>query len=531
MPPPGDDFEKEFLGDDADGQLPPKRKTPLRLSNNKNQKLVPRDIRDSLGKMPPQDIDLEMAVLGASMLERHSSIRMLERLNEYDFYLEKHREIFIAIKMLADEGSPIDMRTMVSQLRKLGKLEIIGGAYYIAELTANVSGMLEDKHYFILIEHRIKRDLIMVASEIHNDAYDDEVDALELLARFAKKPQEIMSSIRLKNYKRIKELIIALAMEINSRTDEMPEITGVPCGFYSIDRITLGWQGGTLIVIAARPSMGKTTFVINAMRNASVDFEIPTGIFSLEMGEKELTIKLVAAESGLPAKKIASKKFTAEEWIIFNQTTAKIAEAPIHIDDTISLSIEEFRLRARQLFEKEGVRLIIIDYLQLMKGDPKVKGNREQEIASITRGLKGVSKELGIPIIALAQLSREVEKRTATFCIPMLSDLRESGSIEQDADIVAFLWRPAYYKFTEDASGQFVEGLTKVIIAKHRNGELGEGLIAMHGATSKFRNLESPYVNYLPQNTVTKQADLFGNKPKPDEHEEQDLEGAEDMPF
>lgn len=531
MPPKGDDFEKEFLGDDADGQLPPPRKQSLRLSKNKNQKLIARDISESLGKMPPKDEDLEMDVLGSAILERYACVLVLEKLSADDFYLERHKEIFAALKMLADEGAPTDMRSIVSQLRKLGKLEIIGGAYYIVEITAKVSSMISEHHCFTLIEHRIKRDLIMIASEIHHDAYDDTIDALELLAKFSKKPQEIMNSIRLQNYERIKESIMALALEISGRTDDMPEIIGIPSGYYSIDRTTLGWQGGTLIIIAARPSMGKTTFVVNLIRNAALDFNVPTAIFSLEMGKKELVWQFVAIESGLPKRKIMSQKFTPEEWLIFTHSTAKITNAPIFIDDTISLDADEFRLRARQLYEKEGIRIIIVDYLQLMRGGANVKGGREQEIANITRTLKSVSKELGIPIIALSQLSREVEKRTATFCIPMLSDLRESGSIEQDADIVAFLWRPAYYKFTEDSSGTFIDGLTKVIIAKHRNGPLGEGLIAMNGTTSKFRNLDSPYIQYLgPTNNAPQQAEIFNDKPKPPKDEE-DLEGTDDTPF
>jgi len=531
MPPNEDEFEKKFLGKDADGQLPPQRKTSLRLSNNNNQKLVPRDISESLGKMPPQDTYLEMTMLGAAMFERYACILVLEKLSENDFYLERHKEIFVAIKMLADEGSPTDIRAVSDQLKKLGKLEIVGGRVYLAELTAGVSGMVTEKHCFILIEQRIKRDLIMIASEIHHEAYEDTTDALDLLARFSKKPQEIMNSIRMQNYERIRESIMALALEINNRTDEMPEIIGVESGYYSIDRLTLGWQGGTLIIAAGRPSMGKTTFVVNLIRNAAVDFNTPTAIFSLEMGKKELMVKFVSLESGLPSRKIMSQKFTQDEWVIFSQTTRKITNSPIFIDDTSSLDIDEFRLRARQLKEKEKIKLIIVDYLQLMRGAPGVKGGREQEIASITRGLKNISKELDVPIIALSQLSREVEKRVSTHCIPTLSDLRESGSIEQDADIVMFLWRPAYYKFTEDSSGTFVDGLTKIIIAKHRNGPLGEGLIALNAATSKFRNLESPYIQYTGPNTVTKQADLFGDKPKPDEEPEQDLQNSDDLPF
>jgi replicative DNA helicase len=456
-------------------------------------RVKPRDIGESLGKLPPQALDLEEAVLGVCMLERGAQVVALEKLTPDDFYKDAHKEIFNAIVQLANDGQGIDMRTVRAKLSQLGKLELVGGTFILADLTARVSSGANVEFYcHVIIEKRMARDMIEIASLIHHEAYEDTTDVFDLLKRIAEFPSQIFDKIKSGGERHIRDGIVSRAESINKRTEDQPEITGVPTGYNSLDKLTLGWQKTDLILIAARPSMGKTTFVVNVARNAAVTFKTPVAIFSLEMSFQQLSDKLIASESDIELKKLTSQVFTQLDMDRFFHTTIQLSNAPIYIDDKASLSITDFRIRARRMVEKYKVQMIIVDYLQLMKGEHHIK-NREQEISSISRGLKHVAKELNIPVIALSQLSRQVEDRPTK--LPQLSDLRESGSLEQDADVVGFLYRPAYYKFTGDERGTFVDGLTKIIIAKHRNGEVGEAFVAMRGKTSKFINIDSPYTH------------------------------------
>lgn len=469
-----------------------KGRTPsLRLkSKDLNQHII-----DNLGKLPPQALDIEEGVLGAALMERAAQLSALERLTPDDFYLETHKEVFTAITALADNGDPIDMRTVVAKLKKTGKLELVGGMYIIAELTSKVTSQIAENIPFycgILIEHRIKRDVIQLAADLQYRAYLDESDAFSLMDDVAKFPDAVLNSLKTTTERHIKEGINDLVKRINARTADAPEIIGVASGYLRLDRLTRGFRPGNLIIIAARPSMGKTTLMLNILRNAAVDFKTPVAVFSLEMSFDEFVEKLVSAETDIDNRTLTSKVFSPVDWTRLSNQTGQLANAQIYVDDPASLTISEFRIRARRLKEKYGVGLIAVDYLQLMSGDKQSKGNREQEIASISRALKATAKELQIPIIALSQLSREVDKRPNKM--PVLSDLRESGAIEQDADIIMFLFRPGYYKITGDDGGTYVTGLTKLIIAKHRNGSVGEVNVAMEGGTSKFRSVDSPYL-------------------------------------
>ncbi len=471
------------------------RSTSLRLSSKSN-KLVARDIADGLGKLPPQALDLEEAVLGALMLEKNALNAVVEFLKPEHFYSEQHQTIYEAIIELFKASEPVDMRTVVAQLRKLGKLEIVDGAYKIAELTSKVSsGANIEYHARVIIEMAIKRDLIHIASKIHHDAYEDTTDVFELLDKTEQSIFEISDSSLRKNYDNMRNLMTRAIQELQALKDHKDGLTGVPTGFSSLDRMTSGWQKSDLVIIAARPGMGKTAFVVSAMRNAAIDFKTPVAIFSLEMASVQLVNRMISAEAELEGEKIRKGNLADFEWQQLVHKTNKLASAPIFIDDTPALSILELRAKCRRLKAEHNIQLIIIDYLQLMRGD--AGGNREQEIASISRALKGIAKELEVPVLALSQLSRGVETRGGDKR-PQLSDLRESGSIEQDADIVMFLYRPEYYKITVDEEGLPTQGMGEVIIAKHRNGSTGTAKLKFIGKYTKFADFDEPMASENP---------------------------------
>ena len=465
------------------------RSTSLRLSS-KSSKLIPREIAEGLGKLPPQALDLEEAVLGALMLEKSALNAVVEFLQPEHFYMDSHKEVYQAILDLFKASEPVDMRTVVHQLRKNGKLELVGGAYVIAELTAKVSSAANiEFHARVIMEMAIKRKLIEVASQIHNDAFEDTTDVFELLDKTEQSVFEISDSNLRKNYDNMKNLMARAIQELQMLKDHKDGLTGVPSGFTALDRITSGWQKSDLVIIAARPGMGKTAFVVSSLRNAAVDFKIPVAIFSLEMASVQLVNRMIAAEAELDSEKIKKGNLADFEWQQLVHKTSRLSSAPIFIDDTPALSMLELRAKCRRLKAEHNIQIIVIDYLQLMRGDQG--GNREQEIASISRGLKGLAKELNVPVLALSQLSRSVETRGGDKR-PQLSDLRESGSIEQDADIVMFLYRAEYYKITVDEDGMPTQGVGEVIVAKHRNGSTDTAKLKFIGKYTKFTDLDGP---------------------------------------
>ena len=467
---------------------------------HKSGKLIARDISESLGKLPPQALDLEEAVLGALMLEKNALTSVIEFLKAEHFYAEANKEIYTAIVDLFSNTEPVDMRTVVAQLRKNGKLELVGGAYYIAELTSKVSSAANiEYHARIVIEMAIKRELISIASQIHNDAYEDTTDVFQLLDKTEQAIFKISDSNLRKNYDSMRDLMRMAIQEIQDRKNHKDGLTGIASGFTRLDRLTSGWQKSDLVIIAARPGMGKTAFIVSALRNAAVDFEKPVAIFSLEMSSIQLVNRLISAEAELESEKIKKANLAEFEWQQLVHKTSRLTKAPIFIDDTPALSILELRAKCRRLKAEHNIQMIVIDYLQLMKGDSVGGGNREQEIASISRALKGIAKELNVPVIALSQLSRAVETRGGDKR-PQLSDLRESGSIEQDADMVIFLYRPEYYKITEDDGGMPTQGLAEVIIAKHRNGSLDTVKLKFIGKFTKFADYEE-HIGMAPENS------------------------------
>jgi len=431
------------------------------------------------GKVPPQAKELEEAVLGAVMLEKSAFDTVVEILKPECFYVEAHQRIFQAMQSLANKSQPIDILTVAEELRSKEELEMVGGAYYVTRLTnAVVSSAHIEAHARIVLQKFIQRELIRISGEILGDAYEDSTDVFDLLDDAESKLFEITNNHLRKNFDTIDSVLVKTIQRIEDLRHKNEDVTGVPSGFAALDKVTYGWQNTDLIILAARPAVGKTAFALNLARNAVMhpSKQTPVALFSLEMSASQLVQRILAAESEIWLEKIARGKMEEHEMKqLYARGIQKLAQAPLFIDDTPALNIFELRAKCRRLKNKHNIGLIIIDYLQLMSGTNENKnGNREQEISNISRNLKALAKELSVPIIALSQLSRAVEQRGAKegSRIPQLSDLRESGAIEQDADMVMFLYRPEYYDINTNAEGENTKGLTEVKIAKHRNGML-----------------------------------------------------------
>ncbi|MBV8390017.1 MAG: replicative DNA helicase, partial [Mucilaginibacter sp.] len=412
------------------------------------------------------------------------------------------QKIFKTIRYLFEKTSPVDILTVTAQLRQQGELEMIGGAYYITELTNRVASAANiEYHSRIIIQKFIQRELIRISTEVINSAYEDTSDVLDLLDKAEKNLFDIAQNNLRRDSRMMDDIMHETLKEIEALKDKKDGLTGVASGFTELDRMTSGWQKSDLVIIAARPAMGKTAFVLSCARNAAVDFSKPVVVFSLEMSSVQLVNRLISGETEIEQEKIRKGTLEEWEWQQIHSKIGRLEQAPLIIDDTPALNIFEFRAKCRRLKSQHDIQLIIIDYLQLMQGkaDGKGGGNREQEIGSISRALKSVAKELNVPVIALSQLSRAVENRPGASKRPMLSDLRESGSIEQDADMVLFLYRPEYYGMTEDENGNPTNGVGEVIIAKHRNGETGIVRLKFVGKFVKFQDLDQGMGDFTPQ--------------------------------
>jgi len=462
-----------------------------RMSDGNNQYLAPT----GLGKLPPQAVDLEEAILGALMIEKDALSAVIDILKPESFYKEAHQRIYNAIITLFSNSEPVDLLTVTSQLRKSGELEMVGGAMYITNLTTKVTSAANiEYHSRVISEASIKRALISVASEIHRDAFEDSQDVFNLLDRIEQALFKISESNIRKNYADMGTIMRQALDELEQKKNNRDGLTGVPSGFSALDRVTAGWQRSELIILAARPGMGKTAFVVSALRNAAVDFGQAVAIFSLEMSSVQLVNRLISAEAEIDSEKIKKGNLAPHEWAQLHHKIQRLTEAPIFIDDTPALSILELRAKCRRLKAQHDIQLVVIDYLQLMSGDStKGGGNREQEIASISRALKNLAKELNVPVIALSQLSRAVETRGGDKK-PQLSDLRESGSIEQDADMVIFLYRPEYYGITQDEAGNPTTNMGEVILAKNRSGSLDTVQLRFIGKYTKFGDMDGYFL-------------------------------------
>ncbi len=439
------------------------------------------------GRVLPQALEFEEALLGAMMLEQNATGQVIDKLYPEIFYKEAHQIIFKAIYYVYESGNPVDLLSVTEYLRKHKLLDAIGGAYTLAHLTQNVRSSANIEYYArIVSEKNILRQLISISTNVIDDAFEDQKDVLELLDE-----AEIgLFNIAEKNFNRsgmdMHALSINFIKELETARSNKDHIRGVPSGFAALDRVTNGWQKSNLIIIAARPGMGKTAFVLSMARNMVVERKIPVAFFSLEMSANDLMMRLVSAETAINQSQLKRAALTDDEWNRLLNCMPILEDAPLIIDDTAGLNIFDLKAKCRRLKEQHGVQCIIIDYLQLMNGNKDTKGNREQEIANISRSLKTLAKELDIPIIALSQLSRAVETRSTTTKRPQLSDLRESGAIEQDADMVLFIYRPEYYNIHQFEDQSPSDGLADIIIAKHRNGETTDVRLQFIKEQAKF---------------------------------------------
>ena len=429
------------------------------------------------GKLPPQALELEEVVLGALMLEKDAYSVVSEFLKPECFYKESHQNIYTAITNLALNQEPIDMLTVTQQLKKIGKLEEVGGQAFLSELTGKVASAANiEYHAQIIVQKYLARELIRVSSDIQTKAFDEKTDVDELM-------QDAEGQLFEITQRNLKKDVTHIGPIITEAIDL------IPSGFNYLDQITSGWQKSDLIIIAARPAMGKTAFVLSMAKNMAVEYNFPVAIFSLEMSNVQLVNRLIVNVSEIEGEKIKHGKLANFEWEQLHSRTSQLLNAPIFIDDTPSLSVFELRTKARRLVKEQKIQCIIIDYLQLMNASGMNYGSREQEVSMISRSLKGLAKELNIPIIALSQLNRGVEGRTGADKRPQLSDLRESGAIEQDADMVLFIHRPEYYKITQDENGNSLLGIAEIIIAKHRNGSTDDIRLKFTKEFIKFENI------------------------------------------
>jgi replicative DNA helicase len=442
------------------------------------------------GKLPPQALDIEEAVIGAMLLEKNAVNDAIEILQPESFYKPAHQKIFATILELFANSESIDILSVSERLRKKGELQLVGGPGYIAQLTNRIASAAHiEYHARIISEKFILRSLIEVSSEVIKNSYDETKDVFNVLNEAEEGLFKIAEGNLKKSYGKIGDLVQEAMEEIQKASENSDGVSGVPSGFTDLDRLTSGWQKSDMIVLAARPGMGKTAFVLSMAKNTAVQFGQGVAIFSLEMSSVQLTKRLMAMETGISSEKLRKGFTSQDDWDLLHSRINALAEAPLFIDDTPALSIFELRAKCRRLKMQHDIKLVIIDYLQLMNAGSK-SGNREQEISTISRSIKEIAKEINVPIIALSQLSRSVETRGGDKR-PMLSDLRESGAIEQDADMVLFIYRPEYYGLIEDENGMPTEGIGEIIVAKHRNGSLDTVRLRFIKQLTKFDNLDA----------------------------------------
>lgn len=463
------------------------------IGRTSKSRLSGKNLPDPLefGKIQPQAVDLEEAVLGALMLDKEAVNDVIDFLSPSSFYKDQNQKIFKTIQKLFQQSEPVDILTVTEQLKKDGELDVVGGPQYIAQLTNRVASSANvEFHGRIITQKHILRELIRISSETIRDAYDATTDVFDLLDRTEQNLFGVAEGNIRKSFDSLSDLMHKALKQIEEAQNKEGSVTGVETGFSELDKVTGGFQPSDLLVLAARPGMGKTAFVLSMARNTAVDFHKPVAVFSLEMSSLQLVNRLIASESELDADKLKKGQLKDYEWEQLQSKISRLTEAPIYIDDTPALSVFELRAKCRRLKAQFDIQMVIIDYLQLMTTGGDGRGNREQEISTISRSIKSIAKELNIPIIALSQLNRSVETRGGDKK-PQLSDLRESGAIEQDADMVMFIYRPEYYDLKETADGTPTDGLAELIIAKHRNGALTSVPLKFIQRLAKFTDLEA----------------------------------------
>lgn len=446
---------------------------------------------DNYGHLQPQAVELEQAVLGALMIEKDAYYQVSEILHPESFYDNRHKTIYEIIQRLNIEEKPVDILTVTEALRSANKLEEVGGPFYITQLSSLVASSAHiEYHARIIAQKATARELITFASLILTKAYDPTQDVDTLMQETEGELFELSQNNLRKDYTQI-DPVIKEAYENLQKAAARPDgMSGIPSGFHALDKITAGWQNSDLVILAARPAMGKTAFALSMAKNIAVDQRVPVALFSLEMANVQLVNRLIQNVCEIKGETLKKGDLKPYEWSQLDYKIKQLVGAPLYVDDTPSLSVFELRTKARRLVREHNVKLIMIDYLQLMNASGMNFGSRQEEVSTISRSLKGLAKELNIPIVALSQLNRGVENREGSDKRPQLSDLRESGAIEQDADMVLFIHRPEYYKIFQDETGNDLRGKAEIIIAKHRNGAVGNVLLSFRGEYARFQNPE-----------------------------------------
>ncbi len=463
---------------DNNNRRPPRRRSQAPIDNN-------------YGHLQPQAVEIEKVVLGALMIDKDAFTVVSEIIHPETFYEPRNQKIYQAIQTLNMSEKPVDIMTVTEELKREGTLEDVGGPGYIVELSGHVASSAHiEYHAHILQQKFLARQLIQFASMIETAAFDETVDVDDLMQTAEGKLFELSQKNMSQDYQQI-DPIVAEASEILHRASNTKGLTGVPSGYTELDRITAGWQPSDLVIIAGRPAMGKTSFALSIAKNIAVDQRVPVAFFSLEMNSVQLVNRIISNVCSISGSNILSGDLSDDEWKRFDTEVNKLNGAPLYVDDTPGLSVFELRTKARRLVREHQVKVIMIDYLQLMNANGMRFNSRQEEVSTISRSLKGLAKELNIPILALSQLNRTVEQRDGIDGKrPQLSDLRESGAIEQDADMVLFVHRPEYYHIYQDGNGNDLHGKAQIIIAKHRKGATADVLLNFRGEYTRFANPE-----------------------------------------
>lgn len=486
---------------------------PERKVSKTSRKGQQAPIDTSFGHLQPQAIDIEKVVLGALMIDKDAFTVVSEIIKPETFYETRHQKIYEAVQSLNLQEKPVDIMTVTEELRHKGTLEDVGGPAYVVELSSQVASSAHiEYHAHILAQKFLARQLIQFASMIETDAFDETVDVDDLMQKAEGALFEISQKNMLQDYVQIDTIVDQAHQLLLQASNREGGLTGVPSGFRKLDDITAGWQPSDLVIIAGRPAMGKTSFALSIAKNVAIDYRKPIAFFSLEMNNVQLVNRLISNVCSIPGNKILNGQLTPDEWERFDSNIRKMQGAPIYVDDTPGLSIFELRTKARRLVREHGIELLMIDYLQLMNANGMRFNSRQEEVSTISRSLKGLAKELNIPVLALSQLSRAVEQRDGPEGKrPQLSDLRESGAIEQDADMVLFVHRPEYYHILQDEKGNDLHGMAQIIIAKHRKGATGDVLLNFRGEYTRFSNPEDIDFNApLPDDPIG--GEIMGSK-------------------
>ena len=486
---------------------------PERKVSKTSRKGQQAPIDTSFGHLQPQAIDIEKVVLGALMIDKDAFTVVSEIIKPETFYEARHQKIYEAVQSLNLQEKPVDIMTVTEELRHKGTLEDVGGPAYVVELSSQVASSAHiEYHAHILAQKFLARQLIQFASMIETDAFDETVDVDDLMQKAEGALFEISQKNMLQDYVQIDTIVDQAHQLLLQASNREGGLTGVPSGFRKLDDITAGWQPSDLVIIAGRPAMGKTSFALSIAKNVAIDYRKPIAFFSLEMNNVQLVNRLISNVCSIPGNKILNGQLTPDEWERFDSNIRKMQGAPIYVDDTPGLSIFELRTKARRLVREHGIELLMIDYLQLMNANGMRFNSRQEEVSTISRSLKGLAKELNIPVLALSQLSRAVEQRDGPEGKrPQLSDLRESGAIEQDADMVLFVHRPEYYHILQDEKGNDLHGMAQIIIAKHRKGATGDVLLNFRGEYTRFSNPEDIDFNApLPDDSIG--GEIMGSK-------------------